>query len=65
MTVAFKKLIARISKLASHEQDAIASLLEKELSWNKKFSKSQKQLTSLADEALAEFKKGKTQSLKI
>ena len=65
MTVAFKKLIARINRLASHEQDAIAGLLEEELSWNKKFSKTQKQLASLADEALSEFKKGKTQSLKI
>jgi hypothetical protein len=65
MTVAFKKLIARINRMASHEQDAIACLIEEELSWNKKFSKSQKLLASLADEALSEFKKGKTQSLKI
>ena len=65
MTVAFKKLVARINRLASQEQDAIAGLLEEELSWNKKFSKSQKQLASLADEALSEFKKGKTRSLKI
>ncbi len=45
------------------EQDAIAYMLKEELEWQKSYSKSQKVLSTLASEALAEYAKGKTQPL--
>ena len=65
MTVALKKVFTRISRMSEKEQNAIAEILSKELSWNKSFRKSQSQLSSLAAEAIAEFKSGKTQRLNL
>jgi hypothetical protein len=65
MTVALKKIISRLTRLPAREQNAIAGLLEEEVAWQKSFSKSQKQLETLAFEALNEYKKGKTQSLSL
>ena len=65
MTIALKKVFTQISRMPANEQEAIAGLLEKELSWQKSFSKTQKQLESLASEAIEEFKKGKTKLFRI
>ena len=43
MTIALKKVFTQISRMPANEQEAIAGLLEKELSWQKSFSKTQKQ----------------------
>ncbi len=60
MTVALQRILSKISHLPEIEQDAIAFLLKEELEWQKSYSKSQKALSSLASEALAEYGKGKT-----
>ena len=65
MTVALKKIISKLTRLPAKEQNAIASLLEEEVAWQKSFSKSQKHLETLASEALEEYKKEKTQPLNL
>ena len=65
MTVALKNVIEKINRLPSDEQNALAKLLSEELAWDKSFARSQKELASLANEALAEYGKGKTQPLSL
>ncbi|MEO8148163.1 MAG: hypothetical protein ABI723_11020 [Bacteroidia bacterium] len=65
MTIALKKVITRINRLDEKEQDAIAEMLSKELDWDKSYKESQPQLANLAEEALAEYKAGKTQPLRL
>lgn len=64
MTTLLKEAFAKASKLPPKEQDALASILLDELAserrWDRAFARSQKQLASLADEALGEFHEGKT-----
>ncbi len=67
MTKLLEKAFAEASKLPEEEQDVIAAIVLEELAserrWNKAFSRSQDQLARLADEALAEFREGKTELL--
>lgn len=65
MTVALKKVFTRLGRLSDREQNAIAEILSKELTWSKSFRESQSQLSSLAAEAITEFKSGKTQPLNL
>jgi hypothetical protein len=65
MTIALKKVMARIHKMSVSEQNAIAALLTEELAWEKSYSKSQDELEFLASEAIVEYKKGKTRVLKL
>ena len=65
MTTALKKVIAQLDKMPISDQNAIALLLNEELAWKKSFDNSQNGLQSLAAEAIAEYKKGKTQTLKL
>lgn len=67
MTVLLEKAIKKAKKLNKEEQDALATILLEELEdesrWQKAFAKSQDQLGKLADEALAEFRAGKTEKM--
>jgi hypothetical protein len=65
MTTALKNIFSRINSLPAKEQDAIATLLKEELAWQKSYDQSQKKLSSLAAEALGEYKKGKTQPMNL
>lgn len=65
MTTLLKRVLAKIDKMPVAEQNAIASLLNEELAWKKSFDSSQNELQFLASEALEEYKKGKTQPLKL
>ena len=65
MTTALKKVIAQLDKMPISDQNAIALLLNEELAWKKSFDNSQNGLQYLAAEAIAEYKKGKTQTLKL
>jgi hypothetical protein len=65
MTTALKNIFTKLGKMPVAEQNAIAALLKEELAWADSFSKSQEQLSDLAAEALVEYKKGKTQPLKL
>ncbi len=64
-----EKALTKLSELPESEQECIAALIlaeiEDEIQWDEQFSGSQDQLANLADEALAEFKLGKTQPLKF
>ena len=64
MTKLLEEAFSAASKLSEEEQDAIATLIMEELAserkWAEAFSKSQDELAKLAEEALEEFKQGKT-----
>ena len=55
-----KRAIQQIEKLPESKQIEIAKLIHNELSWDATILQSQDQLTSLAKEALKEYKEGKT-----
>ena len=67
MTESLEKAIAKLKTLSASEQDAIATLILEELEddtlQDKAFEQSQDALATLAAEAIAEFKAGKTQPL--
>ena len=67
MTQRLERAFAEAAKLPEGEQDAVAEWLLAELAserrWEAAFAGSQKQLASLADEALAEHHGGKAQDL--
>ena len=65
MTTALKKAIAKLDKMPVSQQNAIAMLLNEEIAWQKSFDNSQEELLFLATEALVEYKKGKTQPMKL
>ena len=65
MTTALKKIISKLNKMPVAEQNAIASLLNEELAWKRSFEGSQNELSSLAAEAIIEYKKGKTLPFKL
>ncbi len=61
------KAIEEIHKLPEQEQDAIAAWILEELNserkWTELFAASQDLLSEMADEALAEYRAGKTSPL--
>jgi hypothetical protein len=69
MTKLLEEAWAVISQLPEQQQDAIASLILKEIAsereGRKAFAKSEDKLAQLADEALAEFREGKTKPLEF
>ncbi|HYO99246.1 MAG TPA: hypothetical protein VER76_03445 [Pyrinomonadaceae bacterium] len=67
MTELLEKAFAEASKLSHEAQDMLARMLLDELvteeTWDDAFAKSQGKLTQLADEALTEYRNGKTKPL--
>lgn len=67
MTKLLERAFAEVSKLPDGDQDAIAAWLLEELAserrWERAFSGSRHPLESLADQALAEHRQGRTQEL--
>ena len=67
MTELLQKAFAEAAKLSREEQDALAAMLLEELAseqrWSKALASSQDKLSELADEALAEHRRGKTRPL--
>ncbi len=67
MTKLLEKALEEVAKLPASEQDAVAAILLEELAseqrWAKSFAKSQGQLAKLAQEAIAEYKAGRTKPL--
>jgi len=67
MTKLLEKAFSEASKLPQQEQDAFATWMLEELAserrWNELFAKSTHALEQLADEALTEFRAGRTQVL--
>jgi len=64
VTKLLEKAFAEAAKLPLEEQDCFAQMLLAELAserrWAEAFDKSREKLAALAEEALAEFKGGKT-----
>jgi hypothetical protein len=64
-----EKALSKLGELPELDQEAIANRIlaeiEDEKLWHKQFQESQDQLAKLADEALADFKQGKTLSLEF
>ena len=67
MTALLQKAMNQINALPPEEQDAVASLIleeiESEKRWDELFAGSQGQLARLAEEAITEYKAGKTKPL--
>jgi hypothetical protein len=67
MTQLLEKAFAEATKLSPEEQDSLAQWILDELvserRWEEAFEKSQDQLAKLADEALAEYRAGRTKPL--
>ncbi len=65
MVAELKKAIEKAEKLSDKEQQVIAQLIVNEISWDQTLKDSEKQLSSMAQEALNEYKKGKTKPFQI
>jgi hypothetical protein len=69
MTELLEKAIKKVGKLSKAQQDAIAEIImeeiEDEKKWESKFKHYQSKLSKLADEAVDEYKKNKTEPLKL
>ena len=67
MTKLLEKAFEDASRLPAEDQDALAEMLLSNLAseerWTDAFTKSQDKLALLANEALAEFKQGKTKPI--
>ena len=67
MTELLEQAIAQLKTLPADEQNAIATIILEELAdetqWDESFAKSQDGLATLATEATAEYRAGKTQAL--
>jgi hypothetical protein len=67
MTKLLEKALEKVSSLPQDEQDAIAAQilaeLEDEAAWERRFATQQGELRRLADEAVAEHRRGETRSL--
>ena len=67
MTQALSSAMAEATKLPPAEQDVLAAILLEEIDseqrWSQSFAMSERVLESLASEALAEFRAGKTKPL--
>lgn len=67
MTELLEKAFNEASKLPEEDQDALAEMLLDDLAaeerWAEALANSQDELAALADEALAEFRRGETKPL--
>lgn len=67
MTLLLEKAFKEVSKLPKKEQNALAKWLLEEIKseqkWDEKFVESEDVLNKLADEALSEYREGKTRKL--
>ena len=67
MTSLLEKALSEVSKPPPDEQDAVAAILLEELAseqrWTKSFADSQDALAKMAEEALVEYRAGRTKPL--
>jgi hypothetical protein len=67
MTKLMEKALEKVSTLPQDEQDAIAAQilaeLEDEAAWETRFARQKRKLRRLAEEALAEHRRGETRPL--
>lgn len=60
-----KKAMEKAEQLPEVEQHAIANLILSEIEWGNSFAQSQEKLSALANEALHEYKKGKSRPMQF
>jgi len=64
MTKLLEEALKRASELPPEDQDALAAIVLDELAsekrWSQQFSRTQRELSALADEAIKEHRTGKT-----
>jgi len=60
-----KDAIKKTEKLPEKDQKIIADLILDEINWDETITRSQDQLSILANEALQEYKKGNTKPLDL
>ena len=65
MLIELKNAIEKLEQLSEKEQQLIAQLIVDEIGWVLTLKNSENQLSSLAQEALDEYKKGETKPFKI
>jgi NTP pyrophosphatase (non-canonical NTP hydrolase) len=69
MTELLEKAIKKVDRLSKSQQNAIAEIImeeiEDERKWERKFKRSHSKLSKLADEAVDEYRKNKTEPLKL
>lgn len=60
MVTELQEVLKRVEQLNEDEQKSIAKLLDQEISWQGSFETSQDKLSWLANEAIDEYKSGKS-----
>jgi hypothetical protein len=60
MTKLLEEAFSELNKLPENEQNNFAQLIIEELNWENSFASSQDTLLSMANEAITEYKAGKT-----
>jgi hypothetical protein len=60
-----RKAVEKAEKLTKGEQQIMAQLILDEINWDQTLANSQQQLSFLAQEALEEYKAGKTKPLQF
>jgi len=65
MTTKLQEALSQLDKLPSKLQDEMAEMILDELNWQRTFDQSQNKLSNLAQEALTEYKSGKTKPLDL
>ncbi len=60
MVAELKEVILKVEQLQDEEQKQIAKMLNDEIKWDTTLLNTQDKLSSLAEEALCEYKAGKT-----
>ena len=63
LTEKFSKALIEVESLNEIEQNNLATLIQEEIKWSISFSNTQDLLTILADEAIKDFKNGKTKEI--
>ena len=65
MTKSLSEVVHQIEILSENEQNEIANLITEELNWKNAFANSEDVLSMLAEEAIEEFKSGKTKKVDL
>jgi hypothetical protein len=60
-----KKAIEKIESLSAEDQKRISDLIWDEITWSESFKGKESKLSSLANEALEEYRLGKTKPLDL
>ena len=65
MTKSLSEVVHQIEILSENEQNEIANLITEELNWKNAFANSEDVLSMLAEDAIEEFKSGKTKKVDL